>query len=173
MLSARGVTVGPLDDLDLDLGAGVTLVLGDHGCGTSTLLRVLAGQQVHDGTVEGGPCALLSQPPGDDWQDHDQAVGALGAPHLVGREMWTLSGGERQRVRLARALDDPAPVLLLDEPLGYLDDAGVTTVLSRLASRDDRAVLLVCKSDPRAVSVADRVLELVAGRLSERTSGVS
>ena len=170
MLRARSVTVGPLVDLALDLEPGVTLLLGDHGCGTSTLLRVLAGQQEHEGSVEGGPCALLTQPPGDEWQDHDQATAAFGAPQLIGREMWTLSGGERQRVRLAGALAAQAPVILLDEPLGYLDDAGVEAVLGELRRPQDRAFLVVCKSDPRAVVAADRVLELVGGKLSARTA---
>lgn len=173
VLKARGVTVGPLDALDLDLQPGVTLIVGDHGCGTTTLLRVLAGQQQHAGSIQGSPVAMLTAPPGQEWQDHDQVTAALGAPHLVGREMWTLSGGERQRVRLAAVLEDPAPVLVLDEPLGYLDDAGVALALAELSARKSRALLMVCKSDPRAFTIADRVLVLAEGRLSEKRNGPS
>lgn len=131
---------------------GLTVLVGEHGCGTSTILR---GLHAPPSTV------LLTQPPGEEWAEHDEASHALEAPHLVGREYWTLSGGERQRVRLGTALSREG-VLLLDEPLGYLDDRGVVTTLRALAGR---TVVMVCKSDPRAWAAADRVLELVDGEL--------
>ena len=141
----------------------LVVITGEDGCGSSALLRSLAG----DGA------ALLVQPPGDDWADGDIAgdlVGEdglpvlerLGGAHLGARELWTLSGGERQRVRLARVLADPAPVLLLDEPLGYLDGVGARTVLGELRAQADagRAVLMVAKGDERAAAAADRVVTL-------------
>lgn len=168
-LVACGLTAGPLTDLDVDVSAGeLVVVVGEESCGASTMLRLLAGTQVPDaGTVAGGPAALLAAPPGDEWSEHDPAVCALGAPHLVGRQMWTLSGGERQRVRLAGALADPAPVLLLDEPLGYLDAAGVREVLGALRAEADggRALLVVAKLEPAAAAAADRVLLLEDGRV--------
>ena len=161
---AAGVVLGPLQGVDLTLGPGLTVLAGEHGTGASTLLRVLAGLEPPLAGRILGSSFFLESPPGFEWDDHDVATAALGAPHLVGREMWTLSGGERQRVRLATALASTAEVLLLDEPFGYLDELGIRTVLEVLAA-DGRPMLAVCKSDPRVAAAADRVVELVAGLL--------
>lgn len=185
LLRARGLSLAydavvVLSDVDLDLSPGeLVVVTGEDGCGTSSLLRALAGVPAADGVVEGGPTALLAQPPGDDWAPYDVAADLLdaaglavleqlGAAHLASRELWTLSGGERQRVRLARALGNEALVLLLDEPLGYLDGGGARTVLEALRAHAaaGRSVLAVAKGDPRAAAAADRVLLLDVGRLS-------
>lgn len=136
----------------MDIEPGLTVLVGEDGCGTTTVLH-----QLHDPPRT----VLLTQPPGQEWQEHDIATHALDAPHLVGREYWTLSGGERQRVRLGTVLAQQG-ILLLDEPLGYLDDRGVSTVLQAIAGR---TVVMVCKSDPRAAAAAERVRTVVEGGL--------
>ncbi|MCU1603376.1 MAG: transport system ATP-binding protein [Frankiales bacterium] len=164
-LVAKGVHVGLLAGLDLELGPGLTVVTGEPECGTSTLLRVLAGTQALDaGTVSGGSVALLSTPPGDEWSDHDIARYSLD-PSFLGREMWTLSGGERQRVRIATLLASDADHLLLDEPLGLLDARGINAAITALRA-DGRPVLMACKSDPDIADRADLVLTLAGGRIS-------
>ncbi|MCW2777360.1 MAG: Fe3+/spermidine/putrescine transporter ATP-binding protein [Frankiales bacterium] len=168
MLSVRGLSVPPvLSAVDLDLSDGeLVVVTGDDGAGTSTLLRALAA-------AWGDRARLLEQPPGTEWSEHDVAgdladpalFAALGMTSPPDREMWMLSGGERQRVRLARVLAAPPEVaLLLDEPLGYLDLLGRRRVLERLRGR---TAVVVVKSDPDAELVADRVLVLADGRLSQ------
>ncbi len=49
------------------------------------------------------------------------ALDMLGLEPLASRDVLSLSGGERQRVALAAALCQDAPLLLLDEPLAFLD----------------------------------------------------
>jgi len=81
-----------------------------------------------------------------------------------------LSGGEQQRVAVARALAHRPLLLLADEPTGNLDaDTGrqVLDLLEELARETGRAVL-VATHDREMVSRADRVLQLVQGRLVAR-----
>jgi energy-coupling factor transporter ATP-binding protein EcfA2 len=165
-LVCNALYAGPVTGLELDLGPGITVITGDFGCGTSTLLRLLAGVQEPDsGTVERSSVALLEAPPGHEWADHDVVQRALEAPHLVGREMWAMSAGERQRARLANLLASDAEVLLLDEPLGLLDARGRGQVMDALRA-DGRPMLVACKSDESVLPWADRVLVMRDGRLS-------
>ena len=164
-LVARGLYGGPIAGADLELRPGLTVVTGEPECGTSSLLRLLAGTQAADaGSVGGARTALLEAPPGFEWQDKDIAQHAL-EPYLLGREMWTLSGGERQRVRIATLLAQDVDVLLLDEPFGLLDQRGRDQAITALKA-DGRPVLVACKSDPSVLAEADRVLTLSDGRLS-------
>ncbi len=82
-----------------------------------------------------------------------------------------LSGGQQQRVAIARALVNDAPVLLCDEPTASLDGAtgrGILTTLRALAS-GGRAVAIVTHDD-RVLSIADRVVHVVDGRVVPASS---
>jgi putative ABC transport system ATP-binding protein len=81
-----------------------------------------------------------------------------------------LSGGEQQRVAVARALAHRPLLLLADEPTGNLDaETGrqVLDLFEELARESGHAVL-VATHDREMVSRADRVLQLLQGRLMER-----
>ena len=81
----------------------------------------------------------------------------------------TLSGGEQQRIAIARALVNDATLILADEPSGSLDPVAGAQVLDILRSiaGGNRSVVLVTH-DVEAAARADRVLELVDGRLRPR-----
>ena len=70
-----------------------------------------------------------------------------------------LSGGQRQRVRIARALVQDAPVLLLDEPLGGVDPVSAERIDSLMKElRDDGRTLLVSTHDVESARGFDLVL---------------
>jgi len=80
-----------------------------------------------------------------------------------------LSGGQKQRVAIARALAAQPRLLLADEPTAALDSRTgreVVELLRRLA-RDQGCSVLMVTHDPRILDVADRLVEMEDGRLSE------
>ena len=139
------------------------MLVGDQDADLPHLLRVLVGRcPCLAGVVVGGPQILLTRPPGEEWNPHDLVTDALGAPHLVGREMGAMSAGERQRARVANALAAPVAVVLLEEPLSLLDAPGRQAVWAALRTAADagRAIVVVDSIDQQAATVADRVITL-------------
>jgi iron(III) transport system ATP-binding protein len=89
-------------------------------------------------------------------------------PSLARRSPHELSGGQQQRVALARALAPEPGVVLLDEPFSSLD-AGLRgetgrAVVQALRALDATAVL-VTHDQAEALSLADQVAVMRAGRL--------
>jgi putative ABC transport system ATP-binding protein len=79
-----------------------------------------------------------------------------------------LSGGENQRVAIARALVNDPALVLADEPTASLDAASgqeVLTILRELASGPNRTTVLIVTHDQRVLDRADRIVNLVSGRI--------
>ena len=91
------------------------------------------------------------------------------ASDLGARRPAQLSGGQAQRVAVARALAADPQLLLLDEPLSALDVAAAP-VLRRMLRRvlAERTVLLVTHDVLDALTLADRVVVMNAGRIIEQ-----
>jgi ABC-type lipoprotein export system ATPase subunit len=96
----------------------------------------------------------------------------LGLRFLADREPTTLSGGERQRIAVAAALAHGPALVLADEPTGELDAEAADQVYDLLgfAVRELGSTLVMVTHDPRAARVADRVVRIRDGRLSEQWS---
>ncbi len=94
----------------------------------------------------------------------------VGLTEAADRYPHQLSGGQQQRVALARALAIEPRVLLLDEPLSALD-ARVRLQLREqirvLATRTGTTTLFVTHDQEEALSIADRVGVMAAGRLQQ------
>ena len=66
------------------------------------------------------------------------------------------------------ALANQPPVLFADEPTGELDDANETRVMTLLRERAaDGAAVLVATHSQRVAGAADRVIELMDGRVAD------
>ncbi len=99
----------------------------------------------------------------------ESLLDAAGVGHLADVPPVALSGGEAQRVALCAALAHGPQVVLADEPTGELDQVTaeqVYDVLDTLA-RDAGATLLIVSHDEGAARIADRVVRIRDGRLSE------
>jgi putative ABC transport system ATP-binding protein len=85
-----------------------------------------------------------------------------------GQRAGTLSGGEQQRVAIAAAAGREAPLVLADEPTAELDEQNeqlVLEALHRLRTEFGSTVVVVSHS-PRVADSADRVVELLDGRVA-------
>ncbi len=94
------------------------------------------------------------------------ALARVGLTGFEGRR--ELSGGEVQRVVIARALVLATPVLLLDEPLSYLDEDARPLLEALIGERRAAGATVVMATHDAgfADSVADRRLTLQNGRLA-------
>jgi len=102
----------------------------------------------------------------EDASQRKRVTDLLDIGHLLDRRPGRLSGGERQRVALGRALLSQPRLLLLDEPLGSLDEERKDEILPYLVRlRDEAGIPMVYVSHDASElrQLASRIVMLQRG----------
>jgi len=182
-----------LEDVDArGCGGEVVALIGPNGGGKTTLLRVIGGLLAPaEGRVTRGagriaylpqnPAALLHRPTvrdevrftldraGDRSESPDAILAQLGLTGCASRYPRDLSSGERQRAAAAAVLPGAPALVLLDEPTRGMDTDARDALIQVIAMLRDRsaAVVLATHDHSLRAAVADRVLRVAAGAVTE------
>jgi ATP-binding cassette, subfamily B, bacterial len=97
---------------------------------------------------------------------HDEIMSwPQGYQTVIGQRASAISGGQRQRLCLARALAGSPDVLILDEPTSALDVRSELAVQESLQEIKDDVLLFLVAHRLSTLSICDRVIVVVDGRL--------
>jgi putative ABC transport system ATP-binding protein len=111
------------------------------------------------------PLAIAGERPDKAWVD--QVIDEVGLSHRRSHRPSQLSGGEQQRVAVARSLITRPTVLFADEPTGNLDSKTGAEILQLMRHSVDNygQTTVMVTHDPRAASIADRILFIADGEI--------
>jgi ABC-type lipoprotein export system ATPase subunit len=99
----------------------------------------------------------------------DELLDRVGLADKRERRPTELSGGEQQRVALCAAVAHRPKVFLADEPTGELDAETADRVYRLIGElvRETGCTTLIVSHDPESARVADRIVRIRDGRVSE------
>ncbi len=170
------------------------LILGQNGCGKSTLIKLIIGKlEPRSGMIEAGYNVEVGYYDQENQNlDPDKTVldelwdayprmtetevrGALGQFRFVGEDVFklvgVLSGGERARLTLCKLILSRMNVLILDEPTNHLDIDSREALETALEGFDG-TIVAVSHDRYFIEKLATRILELTPGQGTALVGGV-
>lgn len=172
------------DGFNLNVEDGkITCLLGESGCGKTTLLNAVAGLVDFGGSISPVRVSYVFQSPrlipyitvlknltaaGAEAEAAHKMLERVGLGEKAGAYPDFLSGGEAQRVSLCRALLVGSDVLLADEPFSSLDlktKLSVMELFRNLQREEGRSVLFVTHDVDEAVFLSDRIIVTAEGKI--------
>jgi len=102
----------------------------------------------------------------------DELLERVGLAHRREARPDELSGGEQQRVAVCAALAHRPRLLLADEPTGELDRGNAALIYELIGelAREHGCTTVIVSHDPESAAIADRVVTVRDGRVSEETA---
>jgi putative ABC transport system ATP-binding protein len=119
------------------------------------------------------PLSIAGEKPEEAWVE--ELMSKVGLTGRRSHRPSELSGGEQQRVAIARALVTRPTILLADEPTGNLDSKTGQEILELMRESVDAydQTTIMVTHDPRAASIADRILFIADGQIVKELAGVN
>ncbi len=163
----------------------ITCILGESGCGKTTLLNAVARLIKFGGEISPVKVSYVFQTPrlvpnltafknlvliGADEEKAADMLGRVGLDGKKDAYPITLSGGEAQRVSLCRALLFPSDIVLMDEPFSSLDlktKLAAMELSRRLLAEEGRGALFVTHDVDEALYLSDRIVVMKSGKILE------
>ena len=109
--------------------------------------------------------------------EHDRSIvesslQRMQVPHLRKKNLSELSGGEQQRVYVAMLLAQDTPVLLLDEPVTYLDVEYQLAFLELMQAlkAEGKCIIMVLHDLSLALKNSDIIIAMENGRIVQSAS---
>lgn len=162
---------------------GITCILGESGCGKTTLLNAVAGLIDYGGEITKKRVSYVFQTPrlipnltvgenlkfiGADSNRAAYMLERVGLTYKKDSYPNSLSGGEAQRVSLVRAFCFRSDVLLMDEPFSSLDlktKLSVMELFKSMCKEEQRGAVFVTHDIDEALYLADRILVMRGGSI--------
>jgi putative ABC transport system ATP-binding protein len=121
----------------------------------------------------GVPLRLLGVPAAQREERAKTLLRLVGLGEHARQRAHELSGGQQQRVAIARALAAKPALLLADEPTGQLDSQTGAQIMRLLRTlvHSEGVTALVATHDKTLMEIADRVLTISDGLLTEGAAG--
>ena len=163
-----GVEIGKLPAADVARYRTTTVGYADQHYGRALVPELTARELV---ALELG---LAGDPPAARLRRADELLERVGLTDKRNARPSELSGGEQQRVAVAASLAHRPRLFLADEPTGELDAESAALVYATIGDlvRAEECTAVIVSHDRESTSIADRIVRIRDGRVSEETARV-